>query len=94
MRIQYEDLVSDAKPVLKQVLSFLDLDWQPQCLAFHESQRVARTASYAQVNRPLYQTSKKRYRHYLEHFDASTLEMLAPILRQTGYELERPLAVP
>ena len=94
LRIRYEDLVSEPEPILKQVLYFLDLDWEPECLAFHQSQRVARTASYAQVNRPLYQTSKKRYRHYLEHFDASTLEMLAPILRQTGYELERPLAVP
>lgn len=87
-RVRYEDLVSNPEPVLKQVLASLDLPWEPQCLSFHESQRVAHTASYAQVTRALYQTSKNRYRHYLNYMDAATLALLAPTITEAGYQVE------
>lgn len=87
-RVRYEDLVSNPEPVLKQVLTALDLPWEPQCLTFHENRRVARTASYAQVTRALYQTSKNRYRHYLDFMDAATLALLAPTIAEAGYQVE------
>ena len=88
MSLRYEDLVTDAEQHLRKALNFLDLAWEPECLEFHQSKRVARTASYAQVNRPLYQTSKNRYRPYLEYFDAQTLALLQPAMEQYGYTLE------
>jgi tetratricopeptide (TPR) repeat protein len=88
MTVRYEDLVSDAEQHLREVLNFLDLAWEPECLAFHQSKRVARTASYAQVNRPLYQTSKNRYRPYLKYFDAQTLAILQPAIDHYGYTVE------
>jgi tetratricopeptide (TPR) repeat protein len=88
LSLRYEDLVSNAEAHLRQVLAFLDLPWEPACLEFHQSQRVARTASYAQVNRPLYQTSKNRYRPYLQHFDAKTLALLQPAMGQYGYAVD------
>ena len=90
LRVRYEDMVTHPESVLKQVLAFLDLPWEPQCLAFHESRRVARTASYAQVTRALYQTSKNRYRHYLDYIGADTLALLAPTIGEAGYEVEYP----
>ncbi len=90
LRIRYEELVSAPEPVLRNVLAFLDLPWEPECLAFHENKRVTRTASYAQVTRPLYQTSKKRYRHYLDCIGADTLAMLQAVIAEAGYEVECP----
>ena len=87
-RVHYEYLVSNPEPVLRQVLASLDLPWEPQCLSFHESERVARTASYAQVTRALYQSSKNRYRHYLDYIDAPTLALLAPTIAEAGYQVE------
>ena len=88
MDIRYEDLVLNAEPVLRKVLTFLDLPWEPECLAFHQSSRVTRTASYAQVTRPLYQTSKNRYCPYLQYFDAQSLTQLQPAMNQYGYTVE------
>lgn len=93
LRIRYEDLVTDPEPVLRQALAFLDLPWDPACLDFQQSARVARTASYAQVARALYPTSQKRYRHYLDFIDAETLALLQPVIAEAGYEVE-PAHVP
>lgn len=90
LRVRYEDLVTQPESVLQAVLSFLDLPWESACLNFHQSRRNARTASYAQVTRTLYQTSKKRYLHYLDCIDSETLALLAPIVSETGYELKGP----
>ncbi len=94
LRVRYEDLVTDPEPVLRQVLTFLDLSWDPACLDFQQSARIARTASYAQVARALYQTSLKRYRHYLDFIDAETLALLQPVIAETGYEVEHAHAAP
>ena len=88
LRVRYEDLVTDPEPVLRQALAFLDLPWDPTCLDFQQSERIARTASYAQVARALYQTSLKRYRHYLDFIDAETLALLQPVIAEAGYEVE------
>lgn len=90
LRVRYEDLITDPEPVLKEALAFLDLPWDRACLDFHQSQRVARTASYAQVTRTLYQTSKKRYRPYLDYVGAQTLALLQPVIAEAGYEVEIP----
>lgn len=92
LRVRYEDLVTQPEPILKEILSFLDLPWEPACLNFNQSARTARTASYAQVTRTLYQTSKKRYLHYLVCIDAETLALLTPIIAEAGYVLEDPHA--
>ena len=89
LRVRYEELVSEPEATLKQTLAFLDLPWNPNCLDFHKSTRVARTASYAQVTRTLYQSSKKRYRHYLECFDEEVLATMRPVITAAGYDIEQ-----
>lgn len=94
-RVRYEDLVTAPEATLKQVLGFLDLPWDAACLDFHTSARVARTASYAQVTRTLYQTSKKRYRNFLACFDQDVLAVMRPIVAAAGYDIEQdPLHFP
>lgn len=89
LRVRYEDLATDPEPVLKQILAFLNLPWDPRCLDFHQSARIVRTASYAQVACALYQSSIRRYRHYLGCIDTETLALLQPVIAETGYEVDR-----
>jgi tetratricopeptide (TPR) repeat protein len=50
---QYELLVEETEPQLRELLAFCGLEFDPACLRFHETQRVVRTASAAQVREPL-----------------------------------------
>ncbi len=62
--IRYEDLVADQETWTRRLVEFCALPWDEHCLRFHESRRIVNTASYAQVRRPLYQSSVGRWRHY------------------------------
>jgi len=65
--VDYEKLVSDLEGQTRSLLDFVGLAWEPACLAFHRSKHPARTASVAQVRRPLYQSSIGRWRRYERH---------------------------
>ena len=67
-----------------RLLDFAGLEFDPRCLSFHENQRYARTASYAQVTEKLYDFSVFRYRHYRKHLDEA-VEILKPVLERLGY---------
>jgi hypothetical protein len=76
--VAYEDLVADPEPVIRRMLTFCGLDWDPACLDFHRTRRPVRTASAAQVRRPLYGGSVGKRR--------PPPEMIAPLLAALGLE--------
>ena len=66
LTVRYEEVVSNTEQESQRLLSFLGLEWDPAVLDFHKNARVCATASYAQVQRPVYSTSvgrAERYRH-------------------------------
>jgi tetratricopeptide (TPR) repeat protein len=65
--VVYEELVLEQEPVSRDLVEVLDLEWDPDCLRFHESDRLVATASHAQVRRPLYRSSSGRFRNYEPH---------------------------
>ncbi len=65
--VVYEDLVQDLENVSRGMVEFLGLPWDAACLNFHESTRVVRTLSNAQVRRPVYASSVGRWRRYERH---------------------------
>jgi hypothetical protein len=69
------------------MLDFIGAPFDPRCLAFHENQRYARTASYAQVTEKLYDRSRFRYRHYRTHLEP-VIPILRPIIERLGYRIE------
>ena len=85
--VRYEDMVTDQEATVRSVLDFIGEKFDPKCLQFHENQRYARTASYAQVTERLYDRSRFRYKHYRQH-----LEPVIPILQahieRLGYTVE------
>ncbi len=66
--VHYEELVSNPRPVIQGLLEFAELPWHEGCLAPEQNRRIARTASYEQVKRPIYQGAvgrAARYRRWL-----------------------------
>jgi tetratricopeptide (TPR) repeat protein len=84
MEIRYEDLVEDQEPNVRRLLDFVGVEFDPKCLSFHDNQRYARTASYAQVTEKLYDSSVYRYRQYRKHLDEA-VAILKPSLDRLGY---------
>ena len=62
--VSYESLVADFEVGVRKILDSLGLPWEPSCLDFHLSGRLANTASFDQVRRPIYDTSVGRHRHF------------------------------
>jgi tetratricopeptide (TPR) repeat protein len=62
--IRYEETVADLESVARRVVAWCGLDWEPACLAFHQGRRVVRSASLAQVRKPVYAHAVGRWRQY------------------------------
>jgi tetratricopeptide (TPR) repeat protein len=81
LHLQYEQLVRDPQTNIRLLLTHCGLDFEPGCLAFHETKRSVRTASAEQVRQPLYASGVG----YWKHFDAH----LEPLRRALGDSMER-----
>jgi tetratricopeptide (TPR) repeat protein len=62
--VHYEDVVADTEKEAKALIAFLGLEWDSRCLEFHKSDRPVKTASVAQVRKPIYKTAVKRWKKY------------------------------
>jgi hypothetical protein len=77
LEIDYEDLVADTEATARQMVQWCGLEWDPACLAFHQTRRVVRTASMVQVRQPVYRRSVGRWKKY-EMFLGNLLRYLPP----------------
>ena len=64
MTVNYEDTVKDTEKTARDVIDFVGLNWDDACLDFHNSSRPVKTASVAQVRKPIYNTAVERWRKY------------------------------
>ncbi|HTQ13069.1 MAG TPA: sulfotransferase [Rhizomicrobium sp.] len=87
LEVRYEDLVEDQEPNVRKLLEFAGVGFDPRTLDFHQNQRYARTASYAQVTEKLYDSSLYRFRHYRKYLDEAAA-ILKPSLERQGYPAE------
>lgn len=69
LEVHYEKVVNDLEGEARRLVTFCGLDWDDACLRFHEHRRTVRTASLAQVRRPIYASSVGRWRHYEKYLD-------------------------
>jgi tetratricopeptide (TPR) repeat protein len=65
--VRYEDLVAETESQVRRLLEYVGLPWDEACLAFHRNKRQVRTASLAQVRKPIYRTSLARWQHFEQH---------------------------
>lgn len=64
LEVRYEDTVADLEKQARRMIEHLDLPWDDACLNFHESKRVIATASFDQADKPIYDQSVGRWKHY------------------------------
>lgn len=69
LSIDYETLIADPEATIRRLLTFCGLEWQADCLEFHTTARPVKTASAAQVRRPLYRSSVGRWEPYRAHLE-------------------------
>lgn len=65
--LPYEDMVADTEAQARRVLKFVGLPWDDKCLEFYKNDRLVKTASVAQVRKPIYKTSVARWKHFARH---------------------------
>jgi tetratricopeptide (TPR) repeat protein len=69
LEVDYEHIVEEPEGQIASLLEFCGLAWDDACLEFHKTKRDVRTASYDQVRKPLYTSSKKKWKKYEKHLD-------------------------
>lgn len=60
----YERMVSNQEEETRKLLSYCGLPWDDGCMRFHENKRQVQTASSAQVRRPMYGDSVRKWKKY------------------------------
>jgi len=73
--VQYEEVVADTERQARRILDYCGLDWDPRVLDFHRTRRPIKTASSAQVRRPIYGSSVARWRNYERHLGSLLAEI-------------------
>ncbi len=73
--LNYEALTEHQEEETRKLLDCVGLDWEDQCLEFHETKRAVRTASATQVRQKMYQGSSEEWRKYEKHL-APMVELL------------------
>jgi hypothetical protein len=64
LRVYHEDVIDDLEGSVRRLLEFCNLDFQPQCIAFHENRRSVRTASSEQVRQGINRTGLDQWKHF------------------------------
>ena len=87
MEIRYETVVQDLETSTREVLSFLEIEWDEAVLRFHEHARTKalRSPSYAEVTKPVSKGAVGRWRNYRKFLEPY-LQKLEPFVRAYGYE--------
>ena len=62
--VRYEDVIGDIEGQARRVVAYCGLEWNADCLKFQMANRPVKTASAAQVRRPLYRDALGRARPY------------------------------
>jgi Flp pilus assembly protein TadD len=77
INVDHEALVADPETQIRWLVTQASgLAWDDACLRFHQTRRAVRTASMAQVRRPIFTTAVQRWRRYEKH--------LGPLLEAQG----------
>lgn len=64
MEVDYEQLVENPEPLIREMVEFIGLPWDNACLEHYRNDRVVQTPSTWQVRQPIYRTSVDRWRNY------------------------------
>jgi tetratricopeptide (TPR) repeat protein len=75
LHLRYEDLVRDPESNIRRLLTHCGLEFEPACLAFHETKRPVRTASAEQVRQPLYASGVGYWKNFQSQLEPLRLAL-------------------
>lgn len=64
LELDYEALISEPEPTIRQAIEFCGLPWDDACLHHDQNDRAINTPSRWQARQPIYRTSVERWRRY------------------------------
>ena len=64
LRVQHEDVVDDLEGNVRRLLQYCGLDFEPQCVSFHENRRSVRTASSEQVRQAINRDGLEQWKNF------------------------------
>ena len=76
--LDYEKLTEHQEEETRKLLDYCGLPWEEECLSFHETKRVVKTASAAQIRNKMYQGSSEAWKKFEKH--------LAPLKTELGIQ--------
>jgi Flp pilus assembly protein TadD len=62
--VEYENVVANMEAEARSLIDFIGVEWDDKLLDFYNSKRPVKTASVAQVRKPIYNTAVERYKKY------------------------------
>ena len=65
----YEKIVVNPEQEIRSMVEFCGLEWNDQCLDFHQTKRTVATASHSQVRQKIYTSSVGKWRSYEKYLD-------------------------
>ena len=87
--VKYEALVDDLENESRKLFSFLGVEWEGKVLDFHRHAKTRKklaTPSYQQVTRPIYSSSKYRWKNYQRYIERP-FSPIDGFVRQFGYDV-------
>ena len=67
LRVNNEDVVEDLEGQVTNILEFLELPFEEECISFYETERSVRTASSEQVRKPVNKEGMGRWKPYAKY---------------------------
>ena len=81
--VPYEEMIANHEMLSKQLINYIGLSWDPNCLKFYENNRSVKTASLTQVRKPIYKTSLQRWQYFANELEP-LFKIVAPMRNIKG----------
>ena len=66
----YENIISNPETEIENLLKFCELNFEKECLNFHNNKRPIKTVSAVQARQPLYNKSISSYKNFEKHMQS------------------------
>jgi tetratricopeptide (TPR) repeat protein len=66
-RVIYERMVDDTEAEVRALLEYCGVEFEPGCLAFHQTERAVRTPSSEQVRQPIFREGTQAWKPFSKH---------------------------
>jgi tetratricopeptide (TPR) repeat protein len=89
LRVYHEDVIDDLEGSVRRLLDFCGLEFEAQCVAFHETKRSVRTASSEQVRQGIFRGGLDQWAHFepwLEPLRDALGDALSRYREDTGHD--------